>query len=64
MQNHIPGEDPSGCPCPICTPLAAGGKDRGMVDTVAVNCKWDGTGCAGMEKCPTPDIWPRAPIPS
>ena len=34
-----------------------------MADSAAVNGKWDGTGCAGMARCPLPAKWPWSPIP-
>ena len=47
-----PGGDPSWGPGTRHTSIAAGDEDRGMADSAAVNGKWDGTGCAGMARCP------------
>ena len=35
----IPGGDPSGCPCPRRTPLAAGDEEGGVADSADVNGK-------------------------
>ena len=55
------GGDPGGCPCPSCSLLEAGDKYGGMANGVAIDSKWDGTGCAGMVRCPFPVIWSRSP---
>ena len=48
--------------CPRYTLLAVGDEDVGIADGAAVNCKWDGIGCAGMARC-SPEIWPIDPRP-
>ena len=57
------GRNPIRCPCPSRMPLAAGDKDRFMSDGTDVHSQLDGTGCAGMARCPLPAIWPRYPRP-
>ena len=63
MGRGCPGIEPRGCPYKINIPLAAREKERGMADAVAINGKWDGTGFAGMARCPLPTIWPIASRP-
>ena len=48
------------CLCPRQTPLAAGNEDSGMADGAAVNGKWDGAFCAGMEIFLLPEIRNRS----
>ena len=58
-----PGKDLSGGPGPRRMLTATADKDGVMADSAAIHGKWDGTGCAGMVRCPITTIWTRAPRP-
>ena len=42
---------------------ATADKDGVLADGAAVHGKREINGCAGMARCPLPEIWPRAPRP-
>ena len=58
-----PGGDPNGCPYPRRNLLAAVDKDGAIADISAVNGETDGSGCAGIMRCPIPGIWQNSPRP-
>ena len=59
-EHHFVEEDPGGdligVPGPRRQSTATGNKNVGMADGAAVHNKWDGTGCAGVVRCPLPAI--------
>ena len=53
-----PGRDNHRGPSPRCASTATGDKVWGLADSVAVHVERYRARCAGMLRCPLPEIWP------